>query len=199
MEEGITREATSIILENSISEDTKLNTEAKKEADERAKVHQSLYEATLSQSFGKTHSILKDGKVKVIDKITINGNTALHVAVGTTKNMEFIEQMLNLGAQENPQLDMQNSEGRTLLHVAAIVGNLDAAMILVEKNHELLFAKDNKGHTPLARALTNMHTDTCLFLLNHTNTRDVEMGTLLDGTSGDELLVNAISSKDYRK
>ncbi|KAK9075765.1 hypothetical protein SSX86_004094 [Deinandra increscens subsp. villosa] len=189
-------EEESSILENSISQDTK--DKNRKEADERAKVHQSLYEATLSQSFGDIYYILKDGKVKVTDKITINGNTALHVAVGTTKNMEFIEHMLNLAVQDNPQLDMQNSEGSTLLHVAAIVGNLDAAKILVEKNHDLLFAKDNEGQTPLARALSNMHTETCLYLLNHsTNTRDIESGTLFDCTSGDDLLVNAISSKDY--
>ncbi|MFS7916579.1 putative ankyrin repeat-containing domain-containing protein [Helianthus anomalus] len=202
-EEGISIEAELSKIENSISEDTKELArkeqvdKKRKEAEERAKVHQSLYEATLSQSFGKTYSILKDGKVKVTDKITINGNTALHVAVGTTKNMEFIDYMLTLGADDNPRLDMQNSEGSTLLHVAAIVGNLDAAKILVEKNHDLLFAKDKDGHTPLAKALSNMHTDTCLYLLNHTNTRDVEMGALFDGTSGDELLVNAISSKDY--
>ncbi|KAK9075762.1 hypothetical protein SSX86_004091 [Deinandra increscens subsp. villosa] len=191
------------VEENSISEDTNLSKEEetdkrRKEADEMAKVHQSLYEAILSQSSGDINLILNEEKVKATDKITINGNTTLHVAVGTTKNMELIDHMLNLATKDKPQLDMRNSEGSTLLHVAAIVGNLDAAKILVEKNHDLLFAKDNEGHTPLARALSNMHTETCLYLLNHsTNIHDIEMDRLFDCTSGDELLVKAISSKDY--
>ncbi|GKC27137.1 trichome birefringence-like protein 14 [Tanacetum coccineum] len=87
--------------------------------------------------------------------------------------------------------------GSTLLHVAAIVGNTDAAKILVEINHDLLFPKDKEGQTPLSRALSNMHTDTYLYLLNPTNTRDIKLDNLFVGTSGDELLINAISANDY--
>ncbi|GKA71697.1 ankyrin repeat-containing domain, PGG domain protein [Tanacetum coccineum] len=87
--------------------------------------------------------------------------------------------------------------GSTLLHVAAIVGNTDAANILVEINHDLLFSKDKEGQTPLSRALSNTHTDTYLYLLNPTNTRDIKLDTLFVGTSGDELQVNAIIANDY--
>lgn len=68
-----------------------------------------------------------------------------------------MKRMLELVPPDRNILGMQNSEGSTLLHVTAIVGNLDAAKILVEKNQALLDAKDNEGHTPLARALSNMH------------------------------------------
>lgn len=180
-------------------EEEKKKKEAEEKRKEEAKVHQSLYKAILSQSIGTVDRILRNGKVKVTDKITISGNTALHVAAGTTKNQEFLQHMLNFGAHDNPQLDMRNSEGSRLLHVAAIVGNTEIAKILVEKNNDLLFTTDKEGHTPLARAHSNMHTDTYLYLLNPTNTQDIEMGALFASTSGDELIVNAIYSKDYSK
>ncbi|XP_076907283.1 uncharacterized protein LOC143563675 [Bidens hawaiensis] len=170
--------------------------EEKREADERAKVHQSLYEAALSQSFETVRSILRDGKVSVTDKIAINGNTVLHLVVGITKGWYILEKMLEMVPEGSTLLGMRNSEGSTLLHVAAIVGNTQAAKILVRKNQDLLYAKDNEGQTPLARALSNMHTETYLYLLDPTptSTPDLEMANCI---TGDELLVNAISSKDY--
>nr|GFB40624.1 hypothetical protein [Tanacetum cinerariifolium] len=190
--------AESIIQVNPISEEETRNEaeKKKKEAEEKAKVHQSLYEATLTQNFDKVTFILRNREiaVTVTDKITINGNTALHIAVGTTKKTEFLRQMLEEIADKSTLLDMRNADGSTLLHVAAIVGNTDAAKILVEINHELLFSIDKEGQTPLSRALSNMHTDTYLYLLNP---RGIKLDTLFVGTSGDELLVNAISSNDY--
>ncbi|GKA40306.1 ankyrin repeat-containing domain, PGG domain protein [Tanacetum coccineum] len=115
-------------------------------------------------------------------------NTDRRIAeINNAKNLT-IHSIINLNSHRN---------GSTLLHVAAIVGNTDAAKILVEINHELLFSKDKEGQTPLSRALSNMHTYTYLFLLNTMNTRDVKLDPLFLGTSGDELLVNAISANDY--
>ncbi|XP_023736007.1 uncharacterized protein LOC111883909 [Lactuca sativa] len=139
---------------------------------------------------------LNGGRVTVIDKITNNGNTALHVAVGTSKKREFLEILLEK-IPENTQLtDVTNSDGSTLLHVAAIIGNTEAAKILVARNPELL-AEDNEGQTPLALALSNMHTETARHLLQHINT-DTQKDALFSGTTGDGLLVTVISSKDFR-
>ena len=139
-------------------------------------------------------------EVTVIDKITNNGNTALHVAVGATRKSELLQKLLELTPKNTQLLDLRNSDGSTLLHVAAIVGNTQAADILVGRNPELLFAKDNEGHTPLAIALSNMHTETAQHLLQHIDSTDhLEKGALFSGESGDELLVTAISSKDFRK
>ncbi|KAD6455072.1 hypothetical protein E3N88_09778 [Mikania micrantha] len=129
--------------------------------------------------------------------MTINGNTALHVAVGTTNNnREFLDNMFDLAKKhDQPSLDMLNSEGSNLLHVAAIVGNTEAAKILVKRNKGLLYEKDNEGQTPVNRALSNMHSDTFIYLLDHyIKTRDMEKGGLFDSS---EIIVNAISSKDY--
>ncbi|GJU84958.1 ankyrin repeat-containing domain, PGG domain protein [Tanacetum coccineum] len=93
-----------------------------------------------------------------VDKITNNGNTALHVAVGSSsKNNKFLEELLEMTPAENTLVDVQNSDGSTPLHVAAIVGNTEAAKILKEENREVF-----------------------------------------SGRSGDELLVLAISSKNWK-
>lgn len=135
----------------------------------------------------------------MIDKITNNGSTALHVAVGTSKDLEFIQKMLERAPDSTLLLDVLNSDGSTLLHVAAIVGNTEAAEMLLERSPDLLFAKDYEGHTPLAIALSNMHSQTSQLLLQHIITNREEGDSMLSGRSGDELLVLVISSKDFGK
>ncbi|KAL8224629.1 hypothetical protein R6Q59_000278 [Mikania micrantha] len=166
-----------------------------KEAKAKQRSAERMHEAILHQSIWSVESILKDKMVTWRDQITINGNTALHVAVGTSNNRTFLEKMLNLAIKDNQPLDMRNSEGSTLLHVAAVVGNIEAAKMLVERNPKMLFEKDKEGQTPLNRALSNMHTDTYTHLLDHyLKFTDMEQGKLFDSS---EILVNAISSKDY--
>ncbi|KAL8224100.1 hypothetical protein R6Q57_019575 [Mikania cordata] len=98
--------------------------------------------------------------------------------------------MLKLATKTNQQsLDMRNSEGSNLLHVAAIVGNTEAAKLLLKRKKDLLFEKDNEGQTPVARSLSNMHKDTYLYLM--------KKGDKFDDIGGCDLLVNIISSRDY--
>ncbi|KAI3495786.1 hypothetical protein L1887_38132 [Cichorium endivia] len=163
---------------------------------EKAWSHKMLCENTLEEDWDSVLEILRSKEVTVIDKITNNGNTALHVAVGTSKKPGFLQKMLEVIPENTQLLDVKNSDGSTLLHVAAIVDNTKAAEILVERNRDLLLAKDNEGHTPLAIAISNMHTQTSKHLLQLINT-DIEKDALFSGTSGDELLVNVISSKDF--
>ncbi|CAH1448932.1 unnamed protein product [Lactuca virosa] len=141
---------------------------------------------------------LNGGRVTEIDKITNNGNTSLHVAVGTSKKWEFLEILLEKIPENTQLIDVTNSEGSTLLHVAAIIGNTDATKILVARNQDLLLAEDKEGQTPLALALSNMHMETARHLLQHINT-DTQKDALFSGTTGDGLLVTLISSKDFHK
>ncbi|KAL8239939.1 hypothetical protein R6Q59_016506 [Mikania micrantha] len=159
---------------------------------------QKLYAAILVQNYREVKAIFEDRIVTLRDRITINGNTALHMAVGVSNDFFFLRRMLNLAKRDNQQLlDMRNSEGSTLLHVAAIVGNTEAAEMLVlhQSCHYMLFEKDNEGQTPLDRAILNMETDTIIYLLDHYSvTPHLENGELFDGT---QIVVKAISSKDY--
>ncbi|KAD6454888.1 hypothetical protein E3N88_09594 [Mikania micrantha] len=159
----------------------------------------TLHAAIVRQQIELVKQILAEN-ITLRDKITFNGNTALHVAVGTSSNnKEFLENLLNLAREDNEQsLDMRNSEGSNLLHVAAIVGNTEATKMLVQHHgcHYMLFEKDNEGQTtPLNRALSNMHTDTYIYLSDeYLNSPNVEKLDMFDST---EIVVNAISSKDY--
>ncbi|CAI9271304.1 unnamed protein product [Lactuca saligna] len=163
---------------------------------ERAEVQKQLYKATLGGKWRDVEIVLVERQVTVLNKITNNGNTALHVAVGTSKEPWFLQRLLGVIPENRHLLDVRNSDGSTLLHVAAIVGNTEATDILLGRYPQLLLAKDNKGHTPLAIALSNMHTETSKLLLQYINT-DIEKDALFSGTSGDEHLVNVISSKDF--
>ncbi|KAD6454930.1 hypothetical protein E3N88_09636 [Mikania micrantha] len=157
-----------------------------------------LHAAIVRQQIEFVKQILAEN-ITLRDKITFNGNTALHVAVGTSSNnREFLENLLNLATKDNQQsLDMRNSEGSTLLHVAAIVGNTEATKKLVQHHgcNYMLFEKDNEGQTPLDRAVLNMQTHTSIYLLDkYLNSPNVEKLDMFDST---EIVVNAISSKDY--
>ena len=132
------------------------------------------------------------------DKITNNGNTALHVAVGSSINShELLETLLEMTPAEIKLLDLKNSDGSTLLHVAAIVGNTKAVDILVRRDPELLLAKDNEGHTPLALSLSNVHSETSQCLVNHIRAKGYD--AMFSGKSGEDLIVLAISSKEFSK
>ncbi|PWA47698.1 ankyrin repeat-containing domain, PGG domain protein [Artemisia annua] len=137
-----------------------------------------------------------DNKITPMDKITNNSNTALHVAVGSSINShELLEKLLEMTPAEIKLLDLKNSDGSTLLHVAAIVGNTKAVDILVERDPELLLAVDNEGHTPLALSLSNVHSETSQCLVNHIKEKGYD--ALFSGKSGEDLMVLAISSKDF--
>ena len=166
--------------------------------DEREKIRRKE-KACRDLYYRTMNGVLDWGEVTVTDKITNNGNTALHVAVGTSKDSEFFEELLKMTPENISLTDLKNSDGSTLLHIAAIVGNTPAAKILVERYPDMLIQKDNDGQTPLAVALSNMHTETVECLLDNIKTDDIRKDTLFSGTSGDELLVLAISSKDFRK
>ncbi|PWA33978.1 ankyrin repeat-containing domain-containing protein [Artemisia annua] len=97
---------------------------------------------------------------RVTDKSTNNGNTTLHITVNSSKNHELLELLLEQIPVSTQLMKLKNSDGSTLLQVAAIVGYTKAANILVTRDRDLLIAKDNKDQTPLAIALSNMHTET---------------------------------------
>ncbi|KAD6454919.1 hypothetical protein E3N88_09625 [Mikania micrantha] len=172
--------------------------ETTKQKNEEEIKDKTLHAAIVRQQIELVKQILAEN-ITLRDKITFNGNTALHVAVGTSSNnREFLENLLNLAREDDQQsLDMRNSEGSTLLHVAAIVGNTEATRMLVQHHgcDYMLFEKDNEGQTPLDRAVLNMQTHTCIYLLDkYLNSPNVEK---LDMCDSSEIVVNAISSKDY--
>ncbi|XP_076908937.1 uncharacterized protein LOC143566034 [Bidens hawaiensis] len=142
------------------------------------------------------------------EKINSNGNTLLHILVGMGD--DFLIKATLWRISDHDLTTIKNAEGSTVLHIAAIVGNPNAAKILVKENKELLYTKDNDGKTPLDKAYENMHLDTIAYLLEaieeHENGKEEaqEASTVhprkkkdADVEKGVALLANAISAKRY--
>ena len=110
--------------EDAESKDEPTEQETKKEKKHVTSYTQLLYLFVLE---GRTNLVIEELKevgLNPWDKLTNNGNTALHVAVGSsTKNHELLKELLKMTPADNTLLDVVNSDGSTLLHVAAIGGN----------------------------------------------------------------------------
>ena len=210
------------------SEDAKSKEEPTEEKTRKEEDKRRLYEWIIEgdSNFDWVINRIKYNGLRPWDKLTNNGNTVLHVAVGSsTKNHEFLKKLLEKTPKDK-LLDIINSDGSSLLHVAAIGGNIEVVNILVERNPELLLAKDKEGHTPLALSVSNMHTKTSHCLFDHmkvhgfdnlssgqnddsgqsdedikTSERllENEYDALFSGKSGEDLVVLAISCQDFRK
>ncbi|GJY07321.1 ankyrin repeat-containing protein, partial [Tanacetum coccineum] len=116
----------------------------------RRKLMKKLHTATLDGHWWKAKSILNNYKGAATWAISDNNDTLLHVTVREGNNY-LLKKLLNI-VGDGEQIEQVNLKGHTALHIAAIVGNKDAAELLVEKRKELLKIKDRKSKTPLACA-----------------------------------------------
>lgn len=79
------------------------------------------------------------------------GMTALQVAVGTGKrSIQFVQKMVEMADEE--LITAQNCYGDTALHIAASVGNTEAAAILASVKPSLLYIANSMGEFPVQRA-----------------------------------------------
>nr|GEU83052.1 hypothetical protein [Tanacetum cinerariifolium] len=129
----------------------------------------SFYDATNSPQ--QALHILDQDKDLVREAISSDGSTVLDTTVGV--------------------------DGSTALHIAATVGNTHAADHLVKNNKSLLKMKDGDGEDPLDKAYKYMHLDTIGYLLNANKIDAASQGVSVRPDIGVDLLVNAISAKNY--
>ncbi|KAI3740561.1 hypothetical protein L2E82_31029 [Cichorium intybus] len=127
----------------------------------------ALYRATLTGDWEKAQEIFNKGKDALTAKLNDEYETPLHVAIGTCKNIKFVENLLKEITPESlPKLVTIRKSNP--LHYAAFVGNTRAAKMLVTKNPYLLFIADGSNCYPIHRAIFGSHTDTFLYLLKVT-------------------------------
>nr|GEV30152.1 ankyrin repeat-containing protein [Tanacetum cinerariifolium] len=150
---GSPRDSTALKLREKM--DTRGNTDDRK-------LKKKLHTVTLEGHWWKAKSILKNNTGAATLVISDNGDTLLHVAVREGKNY-FLKKLLNI-IDIREHIKEVNSEGHTALHIAAIVGNKDAAELLVEKSKELLKIKDDKSKIPLACAYLNNQVNAFVYL-----------------------------------
>nr|XP_043627494.1 uncharacterized protein LOC122599097 isoform X2 [Erigeron canadensis]XP_043627495.1 uncharacterized protein LOC122599097 isoform X2 [Erigeron canadensis] len=169
-------------------EDSQISeTQDKNKTDEKKK---KLYKAIVNRDWRDAEPILKEDKDLLKNAIDSDGNTVLHIAVGIG-DYGFVENLIRL-INEEQALIKRSSDGSTALHIAALMGNTRAARLLVQKNKQLLDTTDKKGRKPLHRAYENMYLNTIDYLFDQCDnfvSLDVKMGV--------DILVNAISAKQY--
>ncbi|GJW16512.1 putative ankyrin repeat-containing domain, PGG domain, retrotransposon copia-like protein [Tanacetum coccineum] len=107
-----------------------------------------LLEAIMTGKWEKVRDIEHASTVRLND----DEDTPLHVAISTCRNFQVVQNLL-----DEMDLDLlptlRNKDGMHPLHRAALVGNLDAAKMLVKKNPSLLFIPDKRNFLPIHRAI----------------------------------------------
>ncbi|RZC44433.1 hypothetical protein C5167_037380 [Papaver somniferum] len=85
--------------------------------------------------------------------ITSESETALHVAVKFTE-WDFVKEIVKFVSRD--VLEIKEKSGLTALHMAAALGNVEAAQSMVKKNRKLIKLRDNDGNIPLETAISNV-------------------------------------------
>ncbi|PWA76617.1 Ankyrin repeat-containing protein [Artemisia annua] len=156
-----------------------------------------LHDATIEGHWWKIKSILKNNKGAAKLVMNDDGDTLLHLAVRRGKN-NFIKELLNFIG--DGEIENRNSEGHTALHIAAIVGNKDAAELLVEKRKELLEIKDLKLNIPVRSAYVSNQVNAFVYLWEAMKDKDLcseEYYFVFDINSNEKLLRTVMFKKQY--
>ncbi|KNA17448.1 hypothetical protein SOVF_079710 [Spinacia oleracea] len=152
----------------------------------------ALYKAVVRGEWNEARKFLDDDPDALTAKITIASETALHIAVGTGKDLEFAEKLIRRMSPEDLALTDQN--GETALSVAAVVGNIEAAKLLVNKNPDLPNVSGKSG-LPIHRAAQYGQKTMIWYLLDVTRA-DIESSPFA-GESGGRLLIDIITAEFF--
>lgn len=124
-----------------------------------------LSRAIMRGNWEEAREIFTRDKDALTAKLNVSGQSALHMAVGACKHIQFVENLLE---EINPEslLTLVGYNKINALHRAAMVDNTKAAKMLVEKNPYLLFSLDNMNNLPIHRAIIGSHETTFQYMLD---------------------------------
>ncbi|KAM7473577.1 hypothetical protein LguiB_020820 [Lonicera macranthoides] len=149
-----------------------------------------LYKAALRGNWDIIKKFIDQDKDALTAKINAISMTCLQVIIGTGQYNQMVQKLVQLMPTE--ALALTDDYGNTALNVSAMLGNKEAASILVKKNPSLLHMRNNRGLLPITRAASNAHKSTLVFLLG-VHKEDVDPCSL-QGQAGVELLISTIDS-----
>lgn len=153
--------------------------------------HSELYKAALMGKWWSAWGIWSKNDVPITAIINNYSETVLHVAVGARNSIFFVKMLLDC-PMENEALLLKNGAGNNALHVAAIVGNTEAAQLLVKKYSDLLYTYGENEKLPVHLAALYSHKDTLEYLIS-VSEQDVENSPIV-GRLGASLLNITIAS-----
>ncbi|KAF2304103.1 hypothetical protein GH714_027233 [Hevea brasiliensis] len=125
--------------------------------------YRPLYKAILKGDLETVKSICSGDPLALEARITENLDTALHIAVGTGMANHIVMYLIN--RMSRLQLGLQNSNGDTVLSIAAIVGNIRAAIMIVNKQPNLPQIANRDGRVPLLEAARHGQKEMISYLL----------------------------------
>ncbi|KAJ8755950.1 hypothetical protein K2173_024495 [Erythroxylum novogranatense] len=153
-----------------------------------------LYKAALLGDWDTARRIFmhESARLSFTTGLTVKNETALHIAVGTGHSNMFVEKLLDM----LPVADVEYRDvgDSTALHLAAIVGNLEAVKLMVQKNPSLPQMTNKLNILPIHEAARHDHSETVRYLLDRSEAADP---SLFSGEHGIHLLNLLIFADSY--
>ncbi|GKA10098.1 ankyrin repeat-containing protein [Tanacetum coccineum] len=112
-----------------------------------------LYEASLNGNWETAKLILDKRPELVRFCISRQLGTALHVAAMTEETkmtLQFVKNLVNMMTRE--ELELPNQFSNTAFWIASATGNVNMAMVMMEKNPSLLYIRGANSLLPLAKS-----------------------------------------------
>uniref|UniRef100_A0A2C9VLX8 DUF4219 domain-containing protein n=1 Tax=Manihot esculenta TaxID=3983 RepID=A0A2C9VLX8_MANES len=154
--------------------------------------HNALYMAVEKGEWATVKRLLSRNPNDVRAKITLIGQTALHVAVSAGKS-DIVKELVKIMTKED--LEIENHFGNTAFALAAMNGSTDMAEIMLEKNKDLIEIKNKYNRQlPVVTASLYSNREIVGFLLDNTpfevlapHENDKNGATLLNCLIADEI------------
>ncbi|KAL5818736.1 hypothetical protein ACOSQ4_022578 [Xanthoceras sorbifolium] len=129
--------------------------------------YRPLYKAVEEGDWEITRSYINNEPNIVRTKITLNGDTALHVAVmAGAGQIKILKHLLRLMSPDD--LELKNDMGYTAFSIAAINGFQEMVEKMLEKNSNLVNVKDQHGLIPIVLASLHSSKDMVRYLYKKT-------------------------------
>lgn len=125
-----------------------------------------LYKLAISGDWAKAEVFLRRNPGAIRARVSFTLETPLHIAVGSDTSVSLVEKLVELS--DVATLSIRDGLGFNPLHVAARTGNYLAAVILINKLPDLLYALSNNNVVPLHLAAEYGHRTTTELLMLHT-------------------------------
>ncbi|KAL0387850.1 UNVERIFIED_CONTAM: hypothetical protein Sradi_2666800 [Sesamum radiatum] len=152
-----------------------------------------LHTAALKGNWEAAKTIFdKDPEAKTA-RIDLMEATALHTAIRVGKAIPFVEKLI--ASMPNDSLTGKDRNGDTALNVAAAVGNIAAATILVQKKQDLLYIQNSVGNFPVQIAALYAQRDMLEYFISVT--KDDRGENPYTGWPGLSLLIYVIDAEFF--
>ncbi|XP_011078078.1 uncharacterized protein LOC105161921 isoform X1 [Sesamum indicum] len=174
------------------AETTKVETQ-QNTGEKDLKEYLHLHRAALQGNWEAAKRIFDDDPCATTASINLIKATALHVAVGTGKAIHFVEKLV--AAMPEESISVMDDIGGTPLSVAAAVGNVAAATIIVNRMPTSLYVPNDFGNFPLQIAALYAQKDMLKYLISITKD-DCDLNPYA-GLAGLRLLVYVIDAEFF--